>query len=104
MPKPKGAPAKYRIKVMENGPYLVTGGVPLSEQIMCVDAGGQCRGWKEGKKYPIQESYLLCRCGGSKNKPFCDGSHDRIEFNGTEEATDTPYLEQADTIDGPNLK
>jgi len=64
-----------RIKVTRNGPYLVSGAIPLSEQIICVDAEAQCHGWKEGKKYPAQENYALCRCGKSSNKPFCDGSH-----------------------------
>jgi CDGSH-type Zn-finger protein len=107
VPKPKGnaqTATKCRVKVTKNGPYLISGGVPLSEQRMCVDADGQCHGWKEGKKYPVQKDYALCRCGGSRNKPFCDGTHTRIKFDGTETATDTPYLEQANAINGPGLK
>ena len=96
--------ANYKVKITTNGPYLVTGRVPLSEQIMRVDADGQCHGWKEGKKYPIQESYALCRCGRSKTKPFCDGSHVKAKFDGTEEAARIPYLEQAGEIVGPDLK
>ena len=95
--------AKYRIKVTKNGPYLVTGGVPLSEQIIRVDADGQSLGWKEGKEYPALEKYALCRCGRSSNRPFCDGTHVRIKFDGTEEAARTPYLEQADETIGPGL-
>jgi len=95
---------KYKVKVTKNGPYLVSGGVPLSEQSMCVDADGQCHGWKEGKKYPEQETYALCRCGQSHNKPFCDGTHTEIKFNGTERATHIPYLQQASVINGPGLK
>jgi CDGSH-type Zn-finger protein len=37
--------------------------------------------WKKGKKYPDRESYALCLCGGSGNKPFCDGSHIVAGFN-----------------------
>jgi CDGSH-type Zn-finger protein len=95
---------KYKIEIFKNGPFLITGGVPLSEQLIRVDADGQCHGWKEGKKYPAQESYSLCRCGRSANKPFCDGTHEKIKFDGTEEAADIPYLEQAGEIDGPALK
>jgi CDGSH-type Zn-finger protein len=36
--------------------------------------------------------------------PYCDGSHARVEFDGTETAADTPYLEQAEQLDGPDLK
>ena len=96
--------AKYKVKITKNGPYLVSGGVPLSEQDMCVDTDGQCHGWKEGKKYPIQEHYALCRCGHSRNRPFCDGTHAKIQFDGTEEATHSPYREQASEINGPGLK
>jgi len=71
---------------------------------MCVDTDGQCHGWKEGKKYPAQENYALCRCGHSQNKPFCDGTHAKIKYDGTEEASFSPYLEQAFETKGPGLK
>ncbi len=95
---------KFQIKVTKNGPYLASGGIPLSEQSICVDTDVQCHGWKEGKKYQAQGSYALCRCGHSQNKPFCDGTHAKIKFNGTEEATNKHYIEQAAEIDGPSLK
>jgi CDGSH-type Zn-finger protein len=66
---------KFKIKVAKNGPYIASGGIPLSEQHVCIDSDEQCHGWKEGKKYPAQESYALCRCGHSRNNTFCDGSH-----------------------------
>jgi len=94
----------YKIKITKNGPYVVSGGVPLSEQIVCIDADGQCHGWKEGQKYAEQESYALCRCGRSRNKPFCDGSHNKAKFDGTEEANRSLYLEKANEIVGPGLK
>ena len=76
----------------------------MSEQIICIDSEGECHGWREGKKYPLQENYALCRCGHSQNKPFCDGTHVKIHFDGTETASREPYLEQADEINGPALK
>ena len=54
------------IEVTRNGPYRVTGGVGLR---------GEDR--SEGAS---REHYTLCRCGGSKNKPFCDGTHWYIKF------------------------
>ena len=93
-----------KVKVTKNGPYLVSGGVPLSDQEICVDNEDQCHGWKEGKKFNVQESYALCRCGRSQNKPFCDGSHVKVNFDGTEEANAMPYLEQAREFKGPELK
>ena len=95
---------RYRVKVCKNGPYLVTGGVPLAEQIMRVDTEGQCHGWKEGKKYPVKESYALCRCGNTKTPPYCDGTHIKTKFNGSETASRDTYLEQAEEIVGPGLR
>jgi CDGSH-type Zn-finger protein len=95
---------QYKVTVTTNGPYVVSGGVPLSEQNISVDSDGQSHGWKEGQKYPTQESYALCRCGRSRNKPYCDGAHTEKKFDGTETASHTSYLEQAGEIDGPSLK
>jgi CDGSH-type Zn-finger protein len=64
-----------RIVVSRDGPYLVEGGVPLITEEICNDDEGYCRKWKEVTRHPVQDQYALCRCGHSKNKPFCDGSH-----------------------------
>ena len=53
------------VTVSQNGPYVLTGGIGLD-----VPRG-------EGAS---TEHYTLCRCGGSKNKPFCDGTHWHIKF------------------------
>jgi CDGSH-type Zn-finger protein len=94
----------FRIKVTEDGPYLVSGGVPLRDQKICVDNDEECHGWEEGQNYPAEENYALCRCGHSQDKPYCDGTHARIKFDGTEQAGNTPYMEQAEEFDGPNLR
>jgi CDGSH-type Zn-finger protein len=100
---PDAPEKRYKVKVTNNGPYLASGGIPLSEQKICVDADDQCHGWKEGKKYAVQESYALCRCGHSQNKPYCDGTHAKVKFDGTETASSTPYMEQAREFQGPDL-
>lgn len=92
-----------RVKVTPNGPYMVSGGAPLAQQTIGADANGESREWREGKRWPEQESYALCRCGHSRGKPFCDGSHARHRFDGTETASRAPYVEQAVVIDGPVL-
>ena len=55
------------IKIRENGPLLVEG------EFRLVDANGQ--------EVTIRKS-ALCRCGGSTTKPFCDGTHSKIGFQG----------------------
>jgi CDGSH-type Zn-finger protein len=54
------------VTVTNDGPYAVTGGIEL----VGVPFG-------EGAS---TEHYTLCRCGASKNKPFCDGSHWQVGF------------------------
>lgn len=50
----------------ETGPYTVVD-VPEMETL-------------KGEKLPVRRVMLLCRCGESKKKPFCDGSHERVHF------------------------
>lgn len=92
---------KMRIKIRENGPYLVTGGVPLYEYTIVYDKDGYSREYKQTKKYDVGESYSLCRCGKSQNKPYCDGSHVAANFDGTETARRESYIDCAQTMKGP---
>jgi CDGSH-type Zn-finger protein len=94
---------KICVTVTRDGPYMVQGGIPLSVQSISSDARGESEAWIEGKAYPPQEKYALCRCGHSKNKPFCDGTHTKIGFNGSETASREPYAKQAQSFDGPAL-
>jgi CDGSH-type Zn-finger protein len=95
---------KVRIKVTENGPYVATGGIPLLRMKIETDSyGDPCR-WIEVERYPQRKSYALCRCGKSGNKPYCDGSHVKANFDGTESAGKEPYLENVREYDGPELK
>lgn len=93
-----------KIRVSTNGPYIVTGGVPLTVMEIANDDRGDCRSWQKVREYPLREEYALCRCGHSKNKPFCDGTHAKVHFNGTETAGDEPYLENPTVIRGPELE
>jgi len=58
------------IFIAKNGPYVVSAGEGLLDT-----------NWGEGAS---KSKYTLCRCGASKNKPFCDGSHWGIEFSDDE--------------------
>lgn len=54
------------VTVTKDGPYAITGAIGLIDQALAQGASS--------------EHYTLCRCGASKNKPFCDGSHWRVGF------------------------
>lgn len=58
-------PGEPAVVVARDGPYEVTG----------VRLEGQA--WLRGAS---EQRYTLCRCGGSRNKPFCDGTHWSIGF------------------------
>jgi CDGSH-type Zn-finger protein len=55
------------ISVSKDGPYVVVGGPELQDE--------------EHSRPESAEHYTLCRCGGSRNKPFCDGTHWHIKFH-----------------------
>lgn len=101
MNKPSLSAAK--VKITKNGPYLVEGGLPLAKEIIGTDADGQSVKWVPGEAHPEQAKVALCRCGHSAKKPFCDGTHAKIGFDGTETASREPYLDQATVIEGPAM-
>jgi len=92
-----------RIEIVKDGPYLVSGGVPLAKEIAIRDKKNVPTEWKPAEKYPDQERYDLCRCGASKDKPYCDGSHSKIKFDGTETASHRPFSEVAERYKGPGF-
>ena len=92
-----------KIKITKDGPYLVSGSVELEKHAIISDEKGIPKSWKLKEKYPRQETYALCRCGQSKNKPFCDGSHVKAAFDGTETADKSKYDQQSQTLEGPGL-
>jgi CDGSH-type Zn-finger protein len=102
--KTEAANDRRKIKVGRNGPYLVSGRIPLVKQIIGTDTEGTPNEWRADTKYPSLENCALCRCGQSKKKPFCDGTHTKANFDGTETASREPYLAQAKEIDGPTLR
>lgn len=93
-----------RVTVSRDGPYLVVGEVPLATQTIATDAEGGSEAWVEGKAFPHGKAFALCRCGASATKPFCDGSHLKIGFDGEETASREPYLNQAEVFGGPVLQ
>ncbi len=100
MSKPKN---EARVVVAKDGPYQVSGNIPLSKQTIGTNAESGSEKWIAGAPLAAREKYSLCRCGHSKNKPFCDGTHSRIGFDGTVTASREPYLDQVRAFEGPDL-
>ena len=95
---------KPRIRVLKNGPYIVSGNIPLILMtIECDDKGTPAR-WLIGERLQTPQNYALCRCGQSRSKPFCDGTHIKVNFDGTETSDNESFNKMAKEIDGPKLK
>ena len=101
MDKTNAAPAK--VQIARDGPYLVSGGLPVHTETIGTNLEGDSVTWKAGGNYPSKASYALCRCGHSADKPFCDGTHARVKFDGAETASREPYRDQAKLIEGPTM-
>jgi CDGSH-type Zn-finger protein len=99
-PEQKPSP---QIEICKDGPYLVSGGLPLIDQSIVTNDQGESLDYQEGMSYSTPPEYALCRCGQSSNKPFCDGSHEEVGFDGTETASREPYLDQAEVFEGPTM-
>jgi CDGSH-type Zn-finger protein len=97
-------PGTRKITITKDGPYIVSGSTPLSLQTIGVDAEGESTEWVRGESLSAGETYALCRCGESKTKPFCDGSHAKVGFDGTETASREPVVEQAQLLEGPSMR
>ncbi len=78
------------ITISKNGPYLVSGDVPVTIQTITPDSKGGSWTWTGSRSFEVGPKYALCRCGHSNNKPFCDGTHAKIGFDGTETARREP--------------
>ena len=67
--KTKEAPAaETKVQVLENGPLLVHGTLEVTDI--------------SGNTSTKENTTAFCRCGASNNKPYCDGSHSKIDFKG----------------------
>ncbi|MGH8313799.1 MAG: CDGSH iron-sulfur domain-containing protein [Steroidobacterales bacterium] len=92
-----------RVQISRNGPYRVSGNLPLGEEIIGANREGESLKWEPGRAFPLQPQYALCRCGHSSHKPFCDGTHAKVGFDGTETASRAPYRDAAKVIEGPAM-
>jgi CDGSH-type Zn-finger protein len=91
-----------KIKVSKNGPYLVSGSIPLEKENAVTNAIYPQK-WEPDGTFPQKSTYALCRCGKSSTMPYCDGAHVKNGFDGTECASFEPLDSKAVVIKGPSL-
>lgn len=84
-----------------DGPYAVRD-LPLIRRRIVSSERGEPLAWETVERLEVGRTYSLCRCGGSANKPFCDGSHRRNGFVG-DEVTQADYDAQARSYEGTGL-
>jgi CDGSH-type Zn-finger protein len=68
----------FKVSVRNNGPYRLEGDIALCDQ--------------DGNSFGLAGRTVvsLCRCGHSSNKPFCDGTHNKVSFESACPARDLP--------------
>lgn len=103
----------FYVKVTEEGPYLLYGTLPIEQEIILPNRDGGSWSYKKGKSYnntkerkESEENHIpcaLCRCGESKNAPFCTGAHYNAEWDPTERASFEPILDNAKVTEGPSV-
>ncbi len=92
-----------RVFLRPNGPYVVEGNIPVRRRSIAYSEHGEPETWLGGPALETDGRAVLCRCGGSANKPFCDGSHRANGFQAADGELPKPYVERADTYDGTRI-
>jgi len=101
----KAAPETFFIKITKDGPYVLYGNPPINEMIIMPNENGENWTYRNGKSFDTEDQpcCALCRCGDSKNKPFCSGAHEHADWDSEETASFEPILDNAEAIEGPEL-
>ena len=103
-PGSEAAPERFHMTITAGGPYLVFGHPPLRQQFMLPNRDGEIWYFQAGEKYSTEsEPTALCRCGHSGDKPYCDGSHVRADWDPALTASEEPLLDGAERYEGPEV-
>ena len=97
------ADSEQKITVQPNGPYIVSGNVPLVRKSEVISEHGEPLTWRKDEVLKTGERYALCRCGQSSKKPFCDGSHTHVDFDGSEVADAGNISDREVTYEGTRI-
>lgn len=99
---------RFKIMIAENGPFRVSGGVPLVRRAPMMTEHGEPVDWDyvgtgEHEGIETGDRYSLCRCGKSSNKPFCDGTHRREQVDLSLDADRGPSAERRKELEGVGI-
>jgi len=99
---PPTSPANPTITAAPNGPLVVNGDLPLYRRRAVDSEHGEPLAWETTAQLDTPRRYLLCRCGLSERKPFCDGGHARQGFVADDTASGT-YDERSRELGGTGI-
>ncbi|MDR2912316.1 MAG: CDGSH iron-sulfur domain-containing protein [Alistipes sp.] len=100
----KQAAPKFRIDIADGGPLMVHGQPPLVQKFIVPNDKGEMWWLQDGLTFKMAtDPVALCRCGESKNKPYCDGAHATAQWDSRLTAPETGVLEGAQEYEGPTL-
>jgi len=91
------------ITVRKDGPYVVEGGVPLTRKSIVYSEWHEPMSWRKDAELGTKPLYKLCRCGQSKHKPYCDNTHVRTGFDGSETAPTEPSVTRQDRFEAERI-
>ena len=93
-----------RVRVRDGGPLVVSGDVPIRRSTIVHSEHGEPLTYRTGEPLDTGDrpDVVLCRCGASENKPFCDLSHRGLEWDAAE-AADGTYDDRGNDLGGTGI-
>ncbi len=98
----KLADEKFHITILDGGPLMVYGRPPMVQKFIVPNDRGENWWLQDGVSFEMAtDAVAVCRCGESGNKPYCDGSHARADWDPRLTASEAGLLDNAEVYEGP---
>lgn len=91
------------IQVTKNGPYQVNAELPITPRRVVTSEQGEPLTSITEPALPHDTPTWICRCGHSGHKPFCDGTHMKVGFDGTETASHADFADEEKVHEGAGM-